>query len=93
MSGNQDCGPAIIQRFRNADGTADGLMIESSGNGNGGVALSNVWLMGKDNTGVTANYEPITINSTNSRLTFDNVVFGEPSLGFGVLLLVLAVLV
>jgi hypothetical protein len=74
-SGNQDCGPAIVQRFRRADNTVDGFMFESAGAGNGGLTLRHLWLMGMDNTGVTANYEPITINSTNSRFVFDHVVF------------------
>ena len=34
--GDEDCGPAIIQRFQREDGSVDGLMIESSGDGNGG---------------------------------------------------------
>lgn len=75
QSGNEDCGPAIIQRFRRDDGTVDPRMIESSGDGNGGLELRHLWLMGQDNTGVTANYEPITINSKNSRFIFDYVIF------------------
>ncbi|AEN74336.1 hypothetical protein Rhom172_2443 [Rhodothermus marinus SG0.5JP17-172] len=74
-SGTEDCGPAIIQRFRREDGTVDGLMIESSGDGNGGLELRNLWLMGQDDSGVTANYEPILINSKNSKFIFDHVVF------------------
>ncbi len=73
-AGNEDCGPAILQRFRREDNTVDGLMIESSGDGNAGLTLKNLWLMGMDNTGVT-NYEPIKINSSNSRFMIDNVVF------------------
>ncbi len=73
--GNEDCGPAIIQRFRRDDGSVDPRMIESSGDGNGGLELRHLWLMGQDNTGVTANYEPITINSKNSRFIFDHVIF------------------
>lgn len=73
--GNEDCGPAIIQRYQREDGTTDGLMMESNGDGNGGFTLMNLWLMGQDNTGVTSAYEPITINSSNSTFLIDNVVF------------------
>jgi hypothetical protein len=73
--GNEDCGPAIIQRFRRSDGTVDGIMLESAGDGNGGFTLRNLWIMGQDNTGVTANYEPIVVNSSASRFTMDNVIF------------------
>jgi len=73
--GDDDCGPAIIQRFQNTEtGATDPLMIESSGDSNGGLTLKNVWLMGLDNTGAGA-YEPITVNSSNSTFVFDNVVF------------------
>lgn len=74
-TGTEDCGPAIIQRFRREDGTVDGLMIESSGDGNGGLELRHLWLMGQDDSGVTANYEPILINSKHSKFVFDHVVF------------------
>ena len=70
-----DCGPAIIQRRRRSDNTVEAVMIRSGGDGTGGQHLENVWLMGQDNTGVTANYEPIVINSTNSTFVYDNVVF------------------
>lgn len=73
--GNEDCGPAILQRVRRADGTVDPRMIESSGSGNSGLTLENLWIMGQDNTGVTSAYEPITINSSDSDFLFDNVVF------------------
>ena len=73
--GTEDCGPAIIQRYAREDGTVDGLMLESSGDGTGGFTLQNLWIMGQDNTGVTNAYEPITINSSNSEFLIDNVVF------------------
>ena len=72
--GDEDCGPAIIQRFQREDGSVDGLMIESSGDGDGGLTLKNLWLIGQDNTG-GGQYEPIVINSSNSRFIFDNVIF------------------
>ncbi|MEM8600878.1 MAG: T9SS type A sorting domain-containing protein [Bacteroidota bacterium] len=72
--GTQDCGPAIIQRFTREDGSVDQRMIESGGDGNSGLVLKNVWIMGVDNNGGTT-YHPININSSNSRFEFDNVVF------------------
>ncbi len=73
--GNEDCGPAVIQRFRRENGEFDGLMLQSSGEGGSGFTLKNVWIMGMDNTGATGNYEPISINSSNSRFVIDNVIF------------------
>jgi hypothetical protein len=70
-----DCTPAVIQRVQREDGTTDALMIESSGDGNGGFTLENLWLQGQNDAGVTANYEPITINSSDSRFVMDNVIF------------------
>jgi hypothetical protein len=73
--GNEDCGPALIQRMRREDGEIDPLMIESGGDGNGGFTLRNLWLMGQDNTGAIDAYEPITVNSQNSMFEIDDVVF------------------
>ncbi len=73
--GNEDCGPAVIQRIRRPDGSVDGVMLESNGDGNGGLTLRNLWIQGQDNTGVTANYEPIVLNSSNSDFLFDGVIF------------------
>ena len=70
-----DCGPALMQRRVRADNTVEAVMIRSGGDATGGQHLENIWLMGQDNTGVTANYEPIVITSTNSMFTYDNVVF------------------
>ena len=70
-----DFGPAVIQRVTREDGSIDGVMIESAGDGNGGQVLKNVWLQGQSDDGVTANYEPIVINSTNSRFEYDGVIF------------------
>lgn len=82
-SGTEDCGPAIIQRFRREDGTVDGLMIESSGDGNGGLELRNLWLMGQDDSGVTANYEPSSstrrTRSSSSTMSFSTGTTGITS--------------
>jgi hypothetical protein len=75
VGGNEDCGPALLQRFVREDNTIEAVMIRSGGDGNGGQYLTNLWIMGQDNTGVTANYEPIVINSSNSRFVYDNVIF------------------
>lgn len=72
-SGTEDCGPATLQRFVREDGTVDAVMIESS-NG-GGHEFSDLWIMGQDNTGITANYEPIVVNSSNATLSYDGVIF------------------
>ncbi|OZC01324.1 T9SS type A sorting domain-containing protein [Rubricoccus marinus] len=72
-SGTEDCGPATLQRFVRDDGTVDAVMIESS-NG-GGHEFSNLWIMGQDNTGITANYEPIVVNSSGAMLSYDGVIF------------------
>ena len=74
-AGGDDCGPAVIQRVRRENGSVDATMLESNGAGTGSVTMRNVWLQGQDNSGVTSNYQPIVINSSRSRLTFDNVVF------------------
>ena len=71
--GNEDCGPALLQRFVREDGTVDAVMIESS-NG-GGHDFTNLWIMGQDNTGITSNYEPIIVNSAGAMLSYDNVIF------------------
>ncbi len=70
-----DFGPAVLQRVTRGDGSIDGVMIESSGDGTGGQVLKNVWIQGQSDTGVTANYEPIVINSTNSTFEYDGVIF------------------
>lgn len=70
-----DFGPAVLQRVTREDGSIDGVMIESSGDGNGGQVLKNVWIQGQSDQGVTANYEPIVINSTNSYFEYDGVIF------------------
>ncbi|PAP76002.1 T9SS type A sorting domain-containing protein [Rubrivirga marina] len=70
-----DFGPAVLQRVTRGDGSIDGVMIESSGDGNGGQVLKNVWLQGQGDQGALANYEPIVINSSNSYFEYDGVVF------------------
>lgn len=74
-AGNEDCGPAVLQRYRREDGSFDAVMLESNGAGTGSLTMRNVWIQGQDNTGVTSAYRPIVVNSSDSELTFDNVIF------------------
>ena len=74
-AGNEDCGPAVIQRYRRENGSVDATMLESNGDGTGSVTMRNIWVQGQDNSGVTSAFQPIIINSSNSQLTFDNVIF------------------
>lgn len=70
--GQQDFGPAIIQRVARADGSApDGTMFESLHD----LSVKNVWLMGQTDQGALGNYEPIKLLGDGKRYTFDNVVF------------------
>lgn len=71
---DEDCGPAVIQKYSREDGSIDGVMIQSDSEG-GGQYLTNLWLQGMSNTGQTAFYEPMVINSSNSTFVYDNVIF------------------
>ena len=70
-----DFGPAVLQRVTREDGSIDGVMIESSGDGLGGQVLKNVWLQGQGDDGTLANYEPIVINTSNAYFEYDGVIF------------------
>lgn len=81
-SGN-DFGPAQIQRVAGTNDAPPAQMI-LAGNGNedgegttSGLLVRNVWLQGQTGAGATSTYEPIQIQSANSRVEFDNVVFDQ----------------
>ena len=71
-SGEEDCGPAIIQRVAREDGSAPaGTMFES----NADLTVRNIWIMGQDDQGTLSSYEPIKLLADGGRYTFDNVIF------------------
>ena len=73
--GDDDCGPAIIQRVHYEDGgDPDGVMIYSGGT-NADLTLKNLWLMGQDDQGTKTAYQQIQLDASNSRYVFDNVIF------------------
>ncbi|MDZ4700173.1 MAG: T9SS type A sorting domain-containing protein [Rhodothermales bacterium] len=74
VGGDEDCGPAIIQRTRRADQSIDGVMIQNTGTGSH-LTVQNVWLLGQDSDGVRSSYEQIQLDAADSHFTFDNVVF------------------
>jgi hypothetical protein len=63
--------PPIIQTWRREDGSVDDktMVITSD------LELRNLYILGNDDTGDQARYQPIEINANNSRHIFDNVVF------------------
>ncbi len=82
--GSMDFGPAILQRVANPEtGTAaPGVMIQAgtgseTGETTSGLVLRNLWIQGETGAGGTGAYEPIVINSANSRIVVDNVVFDQ----------------
>lgn len=71
-AGEQDFGPAILQRVNREGGDSpDGAMFETYDD----FTLKNVWVMGQTDAGVLANYEPIALNGNGKRHVFDNVIF------------------
>ena len=71
---DEDCGPAIIQRKTREDGSVDGLMIQTSGSGSH-MTMDNIWMMGQTSDGARTSWQPIRMNASDSRYSFDNVVF------------------
>ncbi len=70
-SGDQDCGPAVIQMVTRADGSIDQRMIT----GQDDITLRNLWITGQDDAGLTNAYTPIQIDASNHRYVFDNIIF------------------
>ncbi|HLE55843.1 MAG TPA: hypothetical protein VJB15_02040, partial [Rhodothermia bacterium] len=74
--GDEDCGPAIIQRVAREDLSIDGVMLTNSGN-DSDLTVRNVWLMGQDDQGGRSSYEQIALNASDSDFWFDNVIFDK----------------
>lgn len=73
---NEDCGYAIIQRTVREDQTLTGTMLSNSGTGSH-LTATNIWFMGKADSGARTAYEQIALNAADSRFVFDHVVFDE----------------
>jgi hypothetical protein len=69
--GNEDCGPAIIQRTGDPH---DSMMLQGGGE-NVNFTLRNVWVMGQTTGGNQSDYGPIQLNQSNSRIVIDRVIF------------------
>ncbi len=73
--GEEDFGPAILQRVARDDGSPpDGKMFRNSGEGSH-LTMQHIWVMGQTDQGTLTSYEPFQLDASNSRFTFDNVVF------------------
>jgi len=70
-SGDQDCGPAIIQLVEDEQGEVDTRMIT----GLGSVTLKNLWITGADNNGVQTSFQPIQIDASNVDVLMQGNVF------------------
>jgi hypothetical protein len=70
-SGDEDCGPAIVQRHGDPP---DDFMFVGSGDATD-VTLRNLWIMGQSGAGGLTSYGPIQFNQTGSRIVIDNVIF------------------
>jgi hypothetical protein len=70
-AGNQDCGPAILQRHGDPP---DARMFVGSGEGTD-FTLRNLWIMGQTGDGDLGTYGPIHLNQSQSRIVIDNVIF------------------
>jgi hypothetical protein len=63
--------PAVIQIYRRADNSVSGRMMTVKND----LLVQNVWITGADDIGTQTAYQPIQVDGSGFRITFDNVIF------------------
>jgi len=70
-TGDQDCGPAVLQLVEDGEGDIDTRMIT----GLGDLTLKNLWITGADNSGVQTSFQPIQVDANNVDVLIQGNVF------------------